>query len=276
MSAPAPTEPRHRAEALEAIKLELLGASERTISSQASLVARALAWADRDAGGKRTGWTRQDVQRYFAAEMDAGTPRGTLAAIRTALGTYLHAQGEEMPRRLFAGRRPGEESELPAALTPAQIAVMVAEARRRHPSIETAYMAAASVYGFRRDELLRLEIGPTMLEVETAKTHAPRVHSIPECVRPWLAGYGRLSPSEASARFHDLRKGAGIAKLHRAGWHSIRRALNTALSDAGVSDDTRAEFMAWKNRGYMPQRYYRPVSVDEPVFAVHPFTGLWK
>ena len=60
------------------------------------------------------------------------------------------------------------------------------------------------------------------------------------------------------------------------GWHSIRRALVTALVNHGLDQYSVSRWMGWKLND-TAYRYFRPdpVELDAKVYSHHPYLAVW-
>jgi len=178
-------------------------------------------------------------------------------------------------------------------LSPDEVAGLIAFTRQFGTPAEKFYLAMSTTYGLRRVELSRLSEesftavngAETTVRVDTAKHGAPRTHLIPDEIKPvvrdalqanGLLGY---SISGLTAMFRELHHKAGLKRDGALGWHSIRRALDTQLLDAGLNYYSVRDFLRWRSApGDMPALYHRanPASVDLEVFRVHPYVFHWR
>lgn len=151
---------------------------------------------------------------------------------------------------------------------------------------ESAFLAVASTYGARPEELLR--ISPEHLDwdqerifIDTCKGGVKRWHSIPEQIAPHLGNYGfakEYSPFRLHQMYLGIEKRAGVKHRERAGFHSFRRTLDTWLMDRLGEAKTKV-FLRWKLKSSpeMPLRYYtaEQATIDAEVFEVLPFLPFW-
>jgi len=182
------------------------------------------------------------------------------------------------------------------ALDPEDITEMIT-AREKLTQQERAFLALSTAYGLRRTELANitqsdLDLNSDTIFVATAHRGRQRYHIIPVEIKPYLEDYNfaPMNEFDASTIFLSIEYKAGLEHIDGVGWHAIRRTLDTLLLDQ-LPEATVADFMRWKSRGVMPQRYYATKfvgrkggtvvskasrSVDEKVFAVHPFLPHWR
>jgi len=150
---------------------------------------------------------------------------------------------------------------------------------------EAAFVALSTTFGLRREELGRVRaehIENGTIFVDTAKGGTARIHHIPEEIMPVIAQYGfdrAYSLFQLSWHYHRIEFRSGIEPREGTGWHSPRRALDTALLDQLPMPAVKL-FLRWKTKGSsdMPLHYYSKDlgQNDREVFAVHPFLGFWR
>ncbi|HUY54581.1 MAG TPA: hypothetical protein VMV23_05435 [Candidatus Nanopelagicaceae bacterium] len=230
--------------------------------------------------GKTEGWTAGDVKEYFAGELELGKTKTYLRFQYTALKPLFAHSGQVIPVPRGIVRPPRMDEVHAPALDPDEIMAMieVANSGALSPS-DTALLAAATIWGFRRSELSRLtKTAEGFLTVSAAKTGVQRTHLIPDVMWPPLDGYEQMEMLLVSDRFHVIRKAAKVRSQKGGGWHSIRRAVATALWEAGIPGPTINAYMGWSpSSRYSATRYYRPRArdVDQAVYAVHPYLSMW-
>jgi len=260
----------------QVLRTECLTATPTTRRGYSTVLRKFLAHT-----GKDDGWTAADVKGYFASELEAGRSKEYLRWQYTALKPLFSSRGIAMPvpRRIVPPARP---SELNApALDPDEILAMITCAHNGElEPTDVALLAAATVWGFRRSELARIEMRPSgFVTVVTSKTGEPRIHAIPESLWPALDGYDHeMSMFEVSSRFHVIRRVARIRKTRGDGWHAMRRAVMTAIAEAGIPEFTLNAYMGWSQSARSTAaRYYRPRArdVDQAVYGVHPYLAAW-
>jgi len=177
-------------------------------------------------------------------------------------------------------------------LSPDEVAGLIAFTRQFGTPAEKFYLAMSTTYGLRRVELSRLSEesftavngAETTVRVDTAKHGQPRTHLIPNEIKPVIrdalqANALGYSISGLTAMFRELHHKAGLKRDGALGWHSIRRALDTQLLDAGLNYYSVRDFLRWRSApGDMPALYHRsnPADVDAAVFVVHPYVRHWR
>lgn len=153
---------------------------------------------------------------------------------------------------------------------------------------ERSYLALATVYGCRREELAgltRSALDGERLTFQAVKHGRLRRHQVPEALLPhlrWLP----MEPREVKdldQAFHRMLDIANVTLPVGSGWHAIRRSLISRL-ERQVPEVTLGWFMGWKTN----RAAYRMISVyaepnddelravDNEVYAKHPYLGMWK
>lgn len=188
------------------------------------------------------------------------------------------------------GKRDGPKSGsvMAPALTKEEVGLMVTLAIRNElADHEAAYLAVATTYGPRREELSRLN--PESVDwkkgtifIDTCKGGVAREHQIPPQIAAHLKKYDfstYYSPFNMSRLYISIEARAGVEHREGAGFHSLRRLLDTALVDK-LGTAKAATFLRWKTKASseMALRYYTAEAdrVDAQVFAKHPLLPLWE
>lgn len=152
---------------------------------------------------------------------------------------------------------------------------------------EKAILALSSVYGLRRAEIAALKNEDVdrknhTIHIKTKKHGRTRTHLIPEQIRSYIEqfDFGNMpSVSTICVKFNKLCLRAGVKREYGQGNHSIRRFLDVFLIDAGIPEIMMMDYLRWKKRGSMPQRYYKKKyqEVDTRIFEVlKPILELWR
>jgi len=168
---------------------------------------------------------------------------------------------------------------------------------------EKAFLALSTTYGLRRTEMVHLGVPDVLikerlLHIATAKHGEERHHLIPEEIVPYLEAWDfstPLSESYMTSLIYRIEYRAGERHFNRVGWHSIRRALNTALRKR-IDEEKTSRFMRWKKSengsASMSDTYIAGLTVgvggeitheashaaesDGEIFEVHPFIKYWQ
>lgn len=232
--------------------------------------------------GRSAGWTETDVRRYLAESLSAGRARSTLAwSLAGPIGALFAAEGRTLP----VGRRalpPIDHGRVgPPVYRLDEITRLIATAQdaATDPALR-AWVCAATLWGFRRSEIGRLDLDweAGVVRVTTSKTGARREHQIPYESFPALQAWSPGSDRDLEARWIPFRRRAGLPRQRGEGWHAIRRGVATALSIAGVRRETIIAWMAWSQSSATVDRYVRPrpAELDAEVLPLHPLIPLWR
>jgi integrase len=150
---------------------------------------------------------------------------------------------------------------------------------------ELAFLAMATTYGLRREEIGTLEISDGMVKVNTVKGGEVTTHLVPDEVKKFTNGYHGCNDVRYLTRvFQRVVGKVGIDVGGKGyGWHSIRRALASELVVREVSLLNILRFMRWSDATVqgeigMLAIYVRrdQAEVDRCVFRVHPFLAFWR
>jgi len=149
---------------------------------------------------------------------------------------------------------------------------------------ELAFLAAASVYGLRREEVGTLEVNDGVVKVNTAKGGESTFQIIPDVIKDYMKGYRACSDVRYMTRvFQSIISKVGLEVNRGYGWHCIRRGLATELLIRDVSALNILRFMRWsdasvKSEFGMLAIYDRREQdkIDRSIFEVHPFLSAWS
>lgn len=254
-----------------------------------STIARYAEFATRFARftGKQEGFSEDDALRYIDHLIERGysdsSIRWTYYALKRVYRA-VHSPFTVTLEDLPLGRRSTPHR---PALSRDEVAGLIGFVRAAGTRAEQFYLAMSTTYGLRRVELSRLareSFGEGTVTIQAAKHGELRTHLVPdeiqtvirEALRANALGYGT---SALTVMFRELCQRAGLEKNGPLGWHSIRRALDTALLDAGLPYYVVKDFLRWRaSPGDMVGLYHRPspADVDRKVFLAHPFVGFWR
>jgi len=168
--------------------------------------------------------------------------------------------------------------------TAEQVANIISRAKEVCSERELAFLAAASVYGLRREEIGTLEVSDGHVKVHTAKDGEVTLQTIPEAIKSYMKGYRACGDVRYMTRvFQRIMSKVGLELDRGHGWHSIRRALATELVLHDISALNIVRFMRWSDAGVkgefaMLAIYARREQdkIDRSIFEVHPFLGCWS
>jgi integrase len=149
---------------------------------------------------------------------------------------------------------------------------------------ELAFLAAASVYGLRREEIGALEVSDGHVKVHTAKDGEVTLQIIPGAIKGYMRGYRPCGDVRYMTRvFQRTMSKVGLEVVRGYGWHSIRRALATELALRGVSALNIIRFMRWSDASLKGEFGMLTIyakreqdKIDKSIFKVHPFLSAWS
>jgi integrase len=165
-----------------------------------------------------------------------------------------------------------------------QVVHIIGRAREVCNERELSFLAAACVYGLRREEVGTLEVSDGHIKVHTAKDGEVAFQIIPDAIKDYMKGYRKCGDVRYMTRvFHRIMSKVGLEVNRGYGWHSIRRALATELALRNVSALNILRFMRWSYASLqgeigMLAIYARrnQAEIDKCIFQVHPFLGCWS
>ena len=172
-------------------------------------------------------------------------------------------------------------------------------ARDKFTKSERFFLAVATTWGCRREELSRIakrDYNTETITLHIAKRNIDVEHLIPEVLKPIFEDYhpAHLTSSALSRAYHRVCEKAGLPKPTGWGWHSFRRMVMTALSAAlvanGLQESWAATYMAWSQEetgqtffnSQMAGVYSHGAesttdrwSQEKAIIAAHPFIKCW-
>lgn len=148
----------------------------------------------------------------------------------------------------------------------------------------TSLVFMSTVFGLRSIEMVDIEVRKSSIIVIVAKRRArpekpiKREHPIPEGLMKYLDGYEPMSEMTVKYGGGKAFRRAGIKRMPKENWHSIRRCLNTACLDANINKTLLKRFLRWsRDRRDMADMYYHKdfTEINKEIFKLHPFLKLW-
>lgn len=247
--------------------------------------------------------SRASLDAYFAwarQRYKSGSVRYIWGVIRR----LYRVNGLEWPYRRHDIPTVSELDIFAPSLAPDVIIAMIEQAKKPHYPIRDAfYLAIATTYGCRREEMASLrkehiDLESGLIYIETAKHGRQRYHLIPKQIVPIIRRYHRLvrpvHPATLSRVWWRIEQSIGFCHTDGVGWHSIRRSLDQYLLEhAKLPDTVVRDFLRWKRSSSDMAYLYassqvigwqgierglsaRDRQVDETVFASHPFLPAWQ
>ena len=151
--------------------------------------------------------------------------------------------------------------------------------------VDLLRLAVMTIYGARVSEVAALSTHHIDLPNKTITIPVrKRERSRPQPVPDFLLGVfsAPIRPCGVKKLQLDLKRWCRLARIKlapRFGVHAIRRAVATALDDAGVDILSLTSFGRWSTSGLGAGVRYiknRKEAKDLKVLAVHPFVQIWK
>jgi len=242
--------------------------------------------------------TDDDFRRYFIRRRREKISERTLRKEFFHLKKLALANGWDW--RLQADDAPYPEDEAQShPLLPDQVEVLV-RARSKLSPAETFYLAVATTWIVRREDLSRIKKrdfdGETFIIHHSKRGRNVR-HLIPDALRPVFAEYRpkQHDPSTLSLMFHRICAKAGLEHQRGMGWHSLRHTLTTMIAarlpQNSLDPALIADYGGWSRKamggffgGETMVGIYRhpdildtdPHGMDKVIYGIHPFLPLWQ
>lgn len=235
-----------------------------------------------NACGIKEKYDRQDLIKFLAWERSQGF---TQNSINTHLRPIkLLAQIQEWPFPRLSMPKVRDEDVSRTIFTREEVISSIQIGRRLLDPKELSYLAIATTYGPRREEMGYPdppEISDGKITFHTVKGGATTTHLVPPELASFLEDYKPYSTDYMSHMFGQIMKKIGMRVSKRYGWHSFRRALATELAWlVKVLDLIR--FMRWSDAKLKQELGVLPIyvkrdqsSIDQRIFRIHPFLPYW-
>lgn len=237
-------------------------------------------------------------RRFFIYRRESGISERTMAKEFVQLNKLAVANNWPWP--FTADDRPIDEEEpFSPAFMPGEIQTLIM-AQGEYSKGERFYLAVSTIWGLRREEMIRIrkrDYNDLTIKIKTAK-HGRRVeHLIPDNVNQILQDYHpKLTDvNSLSYMFYRILRKAGIERRKGYGWHSIRRTLRTVLewnlAEQRLPLSLVADYMGWSKAqkgivyGGAPMlgiyahpevMSSDPYAIERKLIEVHPFVKFWK
>jgi hypothetical protein len=233
--------------------------------------------------GIKDSYDRAAVVKFVAELRQEGMKQNSINARLKALRLLCQIQNWDggFPRLAMPKVKNSEVSR--PAFTVEEVSHRISKAKEVCSERELAFLAAASVYGLRREEIGTLEVRDGVVEVDTAKGGDVTFQIIPDAIKDYMKGYRACKDVRYMTRvFHRIMSKVGLQVDRGYGWHSIRRALASELALRDVSALNIVRFMRWSDASLkgefgMLAIYARREQdkIDKSIFEVHPFLNAW-
>jgi integrase len=242
--------------------------------------------------------TDSNVRQYFMKRRDGGVSERSLTKEFFHLKKLFIANN--WPWAFTKDDTPyAEEKKQLPLLEPSNIEKLIA-ARAKYTNGECFYLAVATTFIVRREELARIkkrDYDEETIIIHTAKHGRRRQHLIPEPLRPIFQKFRAKehATTTLSIMFRRICEKAEVKLPPRSSWHSIRYTLTTLIRDALIRGNYDpalvADYGGWSKQslgtvfGGAPMvGYYRRPEIlftdkfgsDRVIYEVHPFLHLWQ
>jgi len=165
-----------------------------------------------------------------------------------------------------------------------EVVQMISKAKEVCSGRELSFLAVATVYGLRREEIGTLEVRDGVVKVNGAKGGEVTFQLIPDAIKDYMKGYRACKDVRYMTRvFQDIMSKVGLEVNRGYGWHSIRRALATELALRDVSALNILRFLRWSDTGLKGEFGMLVIyasceqdKIDRSIFEVHPFLSAWS
>jgi site-specific recombinase XerD len=234
--------------------------------------------------GAKDSYNRADVVKFVAELRQEGMKQSSINARLKALRLLCQIQNWDggFPR-LSMPKVKNSEVNRPL-FTAGQVVHIISRAKEVCSERELAFLAAASVYGLRREEIGTLEVRDGVVKVNGAKGGESTFQIIPDAIKEYMKGYRACRDVRYMTRvFQRVMSKVGMELNRGYGWHSIRRALATELTLSDVSALNIMRFMRWSNTGVKGEfgmlaiyAQWNQAEIDKCIFRVHPFLCAWS
>jgi hypothetical protein len=233
--------------------------------------------------GVKDSYNRADVVKFVAELREEGMKQSSINARLKALRLLCQIQNWDggFPRLAMPKVKNSEVNR--PLFCREEVIHIISRARQVCTERELSFLAAASVYGLRREEIGTLEVREGVVKVNGAKGGESTFQIIPDAITVYMKGYRGCEDVRYMTKvFQRIMKKTGMEVNRGYGWHSIRRALATELLLGDVSALNIARFMRWcdgsvKSKFGMLAIYDRREQdkIDRSIFEVHPFLRVW-
>ncbi len=242
--------------------------------------------------------TESDFRQYFIRRRREGISERTLRKEFFHLKKLALANSWPWPFEKDDTPYPEDEAQS-HPLLPAQV-VQLIKARRKFSTAERFYLAVATTWIVRREDLSRIkkrDFDGEFFTIHHSK-HGRKVrHLIPEALKPIFADYRpkEHNPSALSLMFKRICEKAGLEHQPGWGWHGIRHTLTTMIAGLlpknNLDPALIADYSGWSRKslgsffgGVAMVGVYRhpelldtdPHGLDKVVYSIHPFLQLWQ
>jgi integrase len=233
--------------------------------------------------GIKDSYDRADVVKFVAELRQEGMKQNSINARLKALRLLCQIQNWDggFPRVAMPKVKDSEVNR--PSFNTDQVVHIISRAKEVCSERELGFLAVASVYGLRREEIGTLEVSDGVVKVNGAKGGEVTFQIIPDAIKDYMKDYRACKDVRYMTRvFQSIMSKVGLQVDRGYGWHSIRRALATELAMRDVSALNIVRFMRWSDASLkgefgMLAIYARREQdkIDKSIFEVHPFLNAW-
>jgi integrase len=229
-------------------------------------------------------YDRADVIKFIAELRKEGMKQSSINSRLKALRLLCQIQNWDggFPRLSMPKVKDSDVSR--PVFTAEEVVNIINKAKEVCNERELGFLAAASVYGLRREEIGTLEVSDGHVKVHTAKGGEATSQIIPEEIKDYMNGYRACRDVRYMTRvFQRVMSKVGLEVNRGYGWHSIRRALAIELALRDISTLNIVRFMRWSDAGVKGEFGMLTIyakreqdKIDKSIFEVHPFLPAWS
>lgn len=233
--------------------------------------------------GEKDSYERTDVIKFLALLRSEGHKQNSINTMIRPIKLLCEVQRWEggFPR-LAMHKVKSDEINRPM-LSHDEVCEMIRRGKQRFIGRELAYLAFATVYGLRREELTDLKVGEDVVTVDTVKGGLVTTHVLADEIKEYVSGYRCTSIYYMSQIFKRMIRKLDMKLNGKAyGWHAIRRALATELMESDLSALNILRFMRWSDASLKGEfgmlviyAQRNQAEIDRTIFKAHPFLPVW-
>lgn len=243
-------------------------------------------WTERfeEVCGIKEKYDRSDVVKFLAWEREQGFSQNSINTHLRPIKLLAQIQGWPFPK--LSMRRVRDEDITRTIFSKDQVISLIQMGRQLLTPKEISYLALATTYGLRREEMSKPEppdIADGSITIHVVKGGPTTTHLIPPEIAPYLDNFSPYSADHMSHMFLRMLYKTGVRVGTGYGWHSIRRALTTELVLAEASVLNIMRFMRWSEASIGKElgmlRVYAKkdqARIDSEIFKIHPFLPYWR
>jgi len=233
--------------------------------------------------GVKEKYDRSDVVKFLAWEREQGFSQNSIKTHLRPIKLLAQIQDWHFPKLSMRKVRDGDITR--TIFTKDQVISLIQMGRQLLAPKEISYLALATTYGLRREEMSKPEppdIADSAITIHVVKGGPTTTHLIPPEIAPYLDSYSPYGKDHMSHLFLKILYKTGVRVGAGYGWHSIRRALTTELVLAEASVLNIMRFMRWSEASIGKElgmlRIYAKkdqARIDSEIFKIHPFLPYW-